>query len=84
MFLIQQPPHPCDSKQQQQPMGEKPPLGSPMSGLALPSTGDPSCAKDGGEDLGTRRGRGEDLCDSVQMERLVVILLIQTIMWSHH
>lgn len=58
MFLIQQPPHPCDSKQQQQqqPTGEKPPLRSLMSGLALPATSDPSLPQDGGEIVGTRTG----------------------------
>lgn len=38
----------------------------------------------GDEDRGAEERRGEDPCDSVQMERLVVIPLIQTIMWSHH
>lgn len=66
MFLIQQPPHLCDSKQQQQqqPTGEKPPLRSSMSGLALPASSDPSLPQDGGEDLGTKRRaeerRGEE------------------------
>lgn len=81
-FLIQQPPHPCDLKQQW-PTGEKNPPVSPWPELALPDATVPSHPRDGGKDLEGDR-RGEDPCDLAQMERLVVNSLIQTIMWSHY
>lgn len=86
VFLIQQPPHPCDSKQQQEPTGDKPPLGlgwhfQPLVTLHFLRTEVRVWGR-GHESRGERRGEGP--CDLVQMERLVVIPLKQTIMWSHY